>query len=238
MANEKINTTQNIITAPLGDSEKEKDLLAALESIPEEDIMKMWAKMDEAERKREEAEIEKLKWDTDAILNDLKENYVMIEEDAEMMWYKWKKVHIDLPAIWNFEWFKFDYFVSENSYSWLVGKKDFWQKPRLKKKLYSIKEISKLLHAMNKYMIELKWINDGDMDYENKLKYWEAGVEKCNAWDCLKTITWLDDHYWLVDKYVQRLTSPHIRLACRDDTFCFDRYGGDVVSRLLLKLSD
>ena len=53
MANEKIETTQNIITPPVGDSEKEKDLLAALESIPEDNIMRIWSKMDESERRRE-----------------------------------------------------------------------------------------------------------------------------------------------------------------------------------------
>ena len=112
---------------------------------------------------------EELIWDTDAILNDLRENHVKIEKNAEVEWYKWKKVHIDLPAVWNFEWFKFDYFVSND----FVYKKDFEAKSELKKKSYSMNDVSKLLQAMNEYMTELWGKNDGNIDYETELKYWE-----------------------------------------------------------------
>ena len=56
MTNEKIDIAQNIIKPPVWDREREEDLLATLEAIPEENIMKMWAKMDEAEAKRREEE--------------------------------------------------------------------------------------------------------------------------------------------------------------------------------------
>ena len=69
MANEKIDTAQNIIKPPVGDREREEDLLATLEAIPEENIMKMWAKMDEAERKEEE----KKKWEIPQELKDFRE---------------------------------------------------------------------------------------------------------------------------------------------------------------------
>ena len=244
MANEKINTTQDIITPPVGDHEKEEDLLAALESIPEEDIMRMWAKMDEEERikneeerrqeeeRREESEVEKLKWDTDAILNDLEENHVTIEHDVEMMWHEWKKVHIELPAVWDFEWFKFDCFVSYD----YVTKEDFEAEPELEKKSYSMSDISKLLHAMNKYMAELKWKNDWDMDYEKELIYGKTDNDNCNAWDCLRTIAWLYSWYWLSDKIGKKYRR---KWFCHYDSCVFCRNGGYSDSaNLFLRLSD
>ena len=235
MANEKIDTTQNIITPPVWDHEKEEDLLAALESIPEEDIMRMWAKMDETERRKKEERIDALKWDTDAILKDLRKNYVKIEENAEMMWYKWKKVHIDLPAVWNFEWFKFDYFVSDKT----IKRETFESNPELEKKSYSMKDISKLLQAMDEYMSELQGKNDGERNYENEQKFWETDVYRCNAWDCLKSITWLNSRYWLSDKNIHWKKIRAI-WTCISDGCCFitgDAYFADTAP-LLLRLTD
>ena len=59
MANEKIDTTQNIITPPTGDREKEKRLLEALKAIPDEEIIRLWDEFDEEERKRTEEEARK-----------------------------------------------------------------------------------------------------------------------------------------------------------------------------------
>ena len=83
MVNEKIDTTQNIITPPVWDHEKEEDLLAALESIPEEDIMRMWAKMDDTERKREEEEMKS--WEVPQELKDYRRaRWQKIWLDAEI----------------------------------------------------------------------------------------------------------------------------------------------------------
>lgn len=46
MANEKIETTQNIITPPVGDREKEERLLEALKAIPDEEIVRLWEEKD------------------------------------------------------------------------------------------------------------------------------------------------------------------------------------------------
>ena len=249
MANEKIDTTQNIITPPEGDREKEKRLLEALKAIPDEEIIRLWDEFDEEERRREEEErkkkereeierkeiIIKIKWNTAAILNDLKENYVITEENAEMMWYWWKKVHINLPAVWNFEWFKFDYFVSYNP----VLRDTFESDSELEKKSYSMNEISKLLQAMNKYMIELLGANDGDMDYEDELKYWETDNYRCKAWNCLKAITWLNKLYWLKDKRVDWRENPRAIWACIYDNCFFARGSNDDShANLFLRLPD
>lgn len=178
---------------------------------------------------------EELIWDTDAILNDLRENHVKIEKNAEVEWYKWKKVHIDLPAVWNFEWFKFDYFVSND----FVYKKDFEAKSELKKKSYSMNDVSKLLQAMNEYMTELWGKNDGNIDYETELKYWEFEKYRCTAWDCLKAITWLKYWYWLSDKDVAWIMDSRAVWDCGIVGCCrFNRYNNDNFAKLFLRLSD
>jgi len=184
---------------------------------------------------RKKKRIEKLKGDTNAILKDLKENHVKIEKNAEVEWYKWKEVHFSLPAVWNFEWFKFDYFVSND----LIDKKDFEAKSELKKKLYSMNDVSKLLQAMNEYMTELWGENDGNIDYEAELKYWETEKYRCAAWDCLKAITWLDYVYWLSDKDVEWRMNSRVGWDCDDDDCYFSRISYDYYSaNLFLRLSD
>ena len=175
-----------------------------------------------------------LVWDTEAILKNLRENpkYVKIEENAEMMWYGWKKVHINLPAVWKFKWFKFDYFVSDGH----VKKSDFIKKPELKEKSYSKKDVSRLLQAMNQYMLELQWDSDRNIDYENELNMWENNNKcRCNAWYCLKTITWLDYCYWLSDWYGSTRFGWDCSGGC-----CGFRYSDfyDNIAGLFLRLSD
>lgn len=139
---------------------------------------------------------EALVWNTEAILDDLKKNHVKVEKNVEMMWYEWKKIHINLPAVWNFKWFKFDCFVSNLP----ITRKDFEENPEFEKKSYSMDDISKLLYAMNEYMIELQGENDWDMKYEDKLKYWETiyreEIYGCKVWDFLKDIVWLNNGSW------------------------------------------
>ena len=199
--------------------------------------------------KKEQSELlvmlqkEHLIWNTDAILDDLKKNHVKIEENVEMMWLKWKKVHIDLPAVWNFEWFKFDYFVSdvrvEKKY---FEKKKLFGRKSLENKSYSMKDVSKLLQAMNNYMSELQWENDGDIDYEHELIYWRKNKKKwCKAWYCLSEITWLDCRSWLSDKDVDWEKDSRAFWRCEYHDYCFDRCDNDCVNleaNVLLRLSD
>ena len=143
------------------------------------------------------------------------------------MWYKWKKVHINLPAVWKFKWFKFDYFVSD----YKVWRNDF--KPGLWKKLYTINDVSKLLEAMNKYMQAMGVETDWSMDYEERLKSWQRYSEsKCKAWDCLKAITWLNDCYRLNHYPVM------IGWYCYSSSCNFDRLDYYSSNYLFLKLSD
>ena len=162
-----------------------------------------------------------LYWNRDAILKDLKENYVTVEENAEIGWYMlgWKKVHINLPAVWNFKWFKFNYFVSSRP----EFKEELERSPKLVEKLYSMKDVWGLLWAMNRYMQAMGVETDWDLDYENALKLWERGSQGgCNAWDCLMEITWLNNNYWSSTYWLKdwKVDRRHNRL--RAELVCFD----------------
>ena len=147
-----------------------------------EDVVWGFGEQNEDYEKREKKE---------KILKDLKENHVKIEENVEMMWYKWKKVYINLPAVWSFEWFKFEYFISENT---VYGSEITSE---LNDKLYSIRDISQMLKAMNRYMKALGVETDGYMDYERYLLDSRDFWQDVKVWDCFKSITGLDCACWL-----------------------------------------
>lgn len=187
------------------------------------------------QKKTEEEEVVLKSLYRDSIIKDLKENHVKIEENVEMMWYKWKEVHIDLPAVWNFKWFKFDYFIADD----LVKKVNMDKNTELQKKLYSMKDVSKLLQAMNEYMEELQLENDEDINYEVDLRRREGDCLKKNrAWDCLKAITWLNVWYWLKNKEYWHDDSRVTWVCYGNDCYFGSASYDDFCSNLLLKLSD
>jgi len=163
--------------------------------------------------------VEFLYWNKDAILDELKEKYVDIENDVEMVWYKWKIVHINLPVVWNFKWFKFDYFVSESS----VRKNEFESNPELEEKSYCMDDIWRLLCAVDEYMKELG-VKIGEVKkQEGYIRYWIEGVFNFDAWDCLKKIAWLDKEYRLSDKNIAWYGS-RITWNCSNEDCSFDSY--------------
>lgn len=193
----------------------EKKLQKAKDAYENAQVAYRWKIEDKVEVKKwvkEDKWLGDLKWDWDAILKFLKSDkkYVDIKENVEMMWYKWKKVKITLPAVWNFKGYKFSYFVSDD----LVTKRDFEMKPKLEKKSYSMNDISKLLKAMNGFMATLGCETDWGMKYKNELKYWETNTYRCSAWNCLKAITWLDSWYWLSDKNVAWRKNSRAKWYC------------------------
>ena len=212
-------------------AEADKDIVEKSETYKEAQIDYRWEVGEEIEVKDIN---EKLYWNKEKILENLKEKCVKVEENVEYMWHKWKKVHIDLPEIeWKFGWFKFEYFVSNES----VLKRDFESNPELEKKSYSMGDVWGLLLAMNKYM-QAMWVEtDWDMDYENDLKIWKIDNYRCDAWDCLKQITWLD-FYWLRGKNVDSKKNSRSAWNCNFDYCDFIRSDNDNYSaNLFLRLS-
>ena len=213
MANEKIDTTQNIIKPPLGDSEKEKDLLAALESIPENNIMKIWAKMDEADRKKSkrleapqklrdfrEARKEKIQnisdEDKEKIIRAAEKIPVEIEIDNDgsrlIVFKLWNKTYKILDPRLNNH--------TDNDYRWIVDVNNNtvllewmkwddldWRKNNELRKYVKQKE-SKGLHIAK--VEEIKTLLE---------ELWKQ-AKLCNEWDLipmLMYLTWMDWSYWL-----------------------------------------
>ena len=172
---------------------------------------------------------ETLFWNVEAVIKDLKEHHVKIEEDVEMMWYEWKKVYINLPAVWEFKWFKFEYFVSYDC----VFKGDFESDPELEKKSYSMKEVSNLLKAMNGYM-QAMGVETYDFESEEYLETYRP-----DATYFLTKIAWFDGMYWLKDKKVDWRKKLRTRLRCWFDGWSYPRIRyDDYVAKLFLRLSD
>ena len=186
---------------------------------------------------------EKIYWDEDAIMEDLKENFVTIKDATKKIntWEKmedieWKEVHFELPAVWNFKWFKFDYFVSNNTTNAKVLKKN----PKLERQLYSMKEIWNLLTALRNYMKECDVLLDWHsyINYAEEMKYWKTRDWKNEAWSCLNAILWLQHAYWLKNKILVWQENwrtikfkPHVLLRCHKDGSYFD-YSKDPLSSL------
>lgn len=170
------------------------------------EILKQDKEKNEEEQEKSQPNTE-LFWNKEAVLEDLKENHVKIEENAEMMWYKWKKVHIDLPAVWDFEWFKFDYFVSEDT----VDESDFKNGPI--NESYSRKEILDVLKNIWKYLnlygIETKErevsVGSGSYILEGHHRY-------------LKDFLWLTKWYWLNEQFEWSLSDNHYMWFVNKDT--------------------
>ena len=181
---------------------------------------------------------ETLFWDKEAILKDLKENHVKIEENVEFMWYKWKKIHIDLPSVWSFKWFKFDCFVSKDSTDGRIFNKN----SGLEKKCYTVKDISDLLNAVDEYM-ELYWIKtEWSVDYEEELNWGSSGFVEFDTWNYLHRITGLNYYYRLKDRSNKRTIGSKKNMpakwSCRDKSNFFLYDTVDSNANILLKLSD
>lgn len=179
-------------------------------------------------------------WSKDLVIQDLKENYVKIEENQKMLWYKWKKVFIDIPAVWKFKWFKFNCFVSYDR----INIKDFESNPDFEKFSYSRKDISKALNSMNDYNELYELAIDKYTDYENDLQLDKSSrmglIFICTAWDLLKGLLWLDYWYWLKNVDYDRIYwNVRAVWICFGHHCSFHYHGDDDnCANLLLKLSD
>ena len=208
MTNEALDTTNKLVKPEdisISDDAVIQQLSDNLQGITPEEVDAMYTEMDKAEKIRNEQEtkreieekrlkkIESMKWNKEMIFENLRNNYLKFENGVKYMWYRWKKMSLELPAIWNFEWFKFNCFISNRRHHY---------RSKMTKMSYSIEEIWKLLDSLNKYLKELWVETDGDIDYEkdlqNSLKKDE--YKTYNVLECLKKITWLSNFYWVANK--------------------------------------
>lgn len=203
----------------------------------ESETLFKWGEKTEVEKKIQNTEEipDEIMWDEDKIIAYIKNRFIDIEENINYMWFNWKKIHLNLPVIWDFEWFKFNAFVSSSS----MSKADFDLNQNLEEKSYSKDEICGLLSAINKFMATCGVCTDGDMNYKNQLKYRKTGINKCKAWDCLKNMLDLSRTYFLNGKNVswRRKSSRAIR-HCLSDRCYINRYNWDKNCAYLLLKSD
>lgn len=175
------------------------------------------------------------------IIQDLKDNkHITIDKDKEMFMKKWKIIHVNLPSVGDFKWFKFDCFVSdESSKYWnYVDEEDIEENPELEDSLYSISDIWTIFRAINQYMQEKGLDADSDIDYENVLKHRENGGHKynCKAWNFFKNITGLSGWYWTKDNDIMGQPTFRGMLNCMYDNCYFNRGESDTVASILAKV--
>lgn len=185
---------------------------------------------------------ETLFWNTEAVLNDLKENHVKVEENVEFMWYEWKFFHIDLPSVGDFKWSKFDFFISKDQLEiW-----EFESNLDLENQSYSMKDVGEFLGLLRIYMKEY-WISlDPNMDFCKDLRERETYNAWCDTWECLSYIMDIkgDHHYFLKDKEWNDLRAEWIFGYDSDwnNTICCFQYKKTKYffqkANLLLKLSN
>ena len=165
------------INTPTSWDEELRSIMEWLSDEKRDELLKM---LKQDKKEREETTLDSLRWNKDAILKNLRENYVKIEENVYNSYIcKWKRIQINLPKVWDFEWSKLTLFAS----NWYEKKSDF-EGRRAESMSYSAKELAdKVLIPLKRYMREL-WV---------EIDTWDTG-------GCLKIITGLKNRYWLTDK--------------------------------------
>lgn len=206
-------------------------------STQSEDLKLLFGQLSDAQKgvllwmlTQEKMDREKTISKKESIIRDLRENYVRVENEAEMMWYRWKKVHIQLPAVWDFEWFKFSYFIPTSS----IKISDLWQHSELTEKSYSVKEVYELLHAITIYMRESWILIDDSIDYDGYDTY--RDVFRFESWNILKSITGFSELYWLKDSDSTLADSCAMWINYGGNSM-FSKGGGGI-AKLFLKISD
>lgn len=123
------------------------------------------------------------------ILDNLKRNHVSIEENIELYGKKWKKIHIELPAVWKFRWYKFDLFVSDDA----IDIDSVRSSLQIQSKMYTMYEIWEFMAKFNQYLYAYWIYTDGDIDYADTLTF--SCGKKSKVWNYIKRISWLSDRY-------------------------------------------
>lgn len=154
------------------------------------------------------------------LLENMKKNYVTVEKNTEVLWVRWTKIHVNLPAVWKFKWFKFDYFVWNEEINYYT----FLESSELIKQSFSHEEIEKLGMAVVEYFrefgIDIKIRTFAGCSYDS---------------DFILELLNFDRHFCLSDSYEGYYWTLHYisRWFERKE---FYGYGGEVA--LLLKISE
>ena len=219
-------------------SENRIKILLNLSAHEKDEILRI-LKEDQDKRNREANLKPELIWNKEQILKDLENNHLIIEKDKEMEFAVYDKIvwnifHLELPPVWNFNWYKCDFFIrlKDNNFS-TISKTVFEEEDAtLVNKRYSVSymKIVELLKAINEYM-KAYWVSmDEDIDFENDLIPRENNFKnKCETWNCLKRLFHLNGKY---RQFLLREKGLHwsgdersrVLLECSNDDFYFTIY--------------
>jgi hypothetical protein len=137
-----------------------------------------------------------LVWDYDNVVRDIEINYIHWSKDEEeLFWLRWWRKSLELPAVWNFEWFKMETFHAWRTYLWNDSDYDSM--------LYSMDDIWYILQKINEYLNEY-WVWDDVVSatkYSDMLKSWKnknwRDYVRCSPARILTKVlycpTWLKD---------------------------------------------
>ena len=193
-----------------------EELKKALEWIQAKKEQEEREKREQEERERKEEErkarekIEKEYWKVEApnralngdkaeVLYEIEDKGYIKSENAEYFGYKGKCVTINLPAIGNFQWFKYKYFVSDD---WVDSEEFELKHPEYIDKSNSLDDMVNILTAIRRYL-SARWVYiDKNMEYERKFSsYTEAWTILKNVKaSCLGNWNTEENRFWLKDK--------------------------------------
>ena len=148
---------------------------------------------------------ERLHWDLDWIIEDLKSNYLKIDLNVERYWFRWKEIHLNLPDIYPFKWYHFDAFIP---YS-LTQKTTVDYTRTYYENLFSIEEIINFFNALREYFGVFFVPVDALKDY-NHLKTWDYSDRNPEVGSIIRKLFWtsVSDRFgysfWLSDENVAR----------------------------------
>lgn len=173
------------VSGPTDSDWELKGIMDSLTYAQRDDLLKM---LQEDKRERERPSFESLFWNEKAILEDIKKNYLTVTWDAtyDAMWFfdkvksiGWRVVKLDLPAVWDFKWFKIELFISRYvSYTSSIVGND-----KTREKLCSREKLEDILRAINGYMRAYWVVLDENVDFN-----WDLENVPCKTWEYVEDL--------------------------------------------------
>jgi len=181
---------------------KIQSILWWLSSAQKDEMLEL-LKKDKTERKLKEKQLKK-SWEMpkedisvhkEEIIKYLK-RLVEVESDVYIMWHKWKKVSIELPAVGEFKWYKTTIFTWNNVIFWETYKNWIKQNKELVEKMYCKQDVCNLLEKLKECIKELhKYIYKTEVNIDEKINY--LYDLQCNNKEEAKQLPITDISYFL-----------------------------------------
>ena len=159
----------------LGWTDKLKMFIDLLSPDQKDQLLEILLQENKEKKKNYWEPIPELVWNFDKVLEFINDKCVKSQE-IYLVW-KWFMYTIELPAVWEFEWFKFKCFKSEwvnnfDGYNKDLNGSSMW---------YSMEEIWEILQKINEFLMAY-WVWNGNInDFSEELKSWARGTDNING---------------------------------------------------------